>query len=100
MRAAGAKEKMPVPMKTIPMIQTGMKEMRVDIPENREAQKLIADIRKYLAGMDALLDVYSMYLTEEKFRQIAAAIGEMEGKIMHVGCFLSSFEPRLVENFL
>lgn len=36
----------------------------------------------------------------KKARQGAAAIGEMEGKIMHVGCFLSSFEPRLVEKFL
>lgn len=98
-------EKVPEAIKektrTIPvysMEQIGIaKRMLVDIPENAEAQKLIGDMRKYLTGMDALLDTYSMYHTEEEFKEISHTVNTFAGRISWVAHNLSYFKPKLVE---
>lgn len=87
--------------RTIPvysMEQIGIaKRMLVDIPENAEAQKLIGDMRKYLTGMDALLDTYSMYHTEEEFKEVSHTVNALAGRILWVAHNLSYFKPKLVE---
>ena len=89
--------------RTIPvysMEQIGIaKRMLVDIPENAEAQKLIGDMRKYLTGMDALLDTYSMYHTEEEFKEVSHTVNALAGRITWVAHNLSYFKPKLVEKW-
>lgn len=89
--------------RTIPvysMEQFGIaKRMLVDIPENAEAQKLIGDMRKYLTGMDALLDTYSMYHTEEEFKEVSHTVDALAGRILWVAHHLSYFKPKLVEKW-
>ena len=89
--------------RTIPvysMEQIGIaKRMLVDIPENAEAQKLIGDMRKYLTGMDALLDTYSMYHTEEEFKEVSHTVNALAGRITWVAHHLSYFKPKLVEKW-
>lgn len=87
--------------RTIPVYGMGQigiaKRMLVDIPENAEAQKLIGDMRKYLTGMDALLDTYSMYHTEEEFKEVSHTVDALAGRILWVAHNLSYFKPKLVE---
>lgn len=64
----------------------------VDIPENGKAQELILDMKKYITGMEALLDIYDMYLSEEEFKNIAEAINKMSNKINTTAHFLRFFE--------
>lgn len=89
--------------RTIPvysMEQFGIaKRMLVDIPENAEAQKLIGDMRKYLTGMDALLDTYNMYHTEEEFKEVSHTVNALAGRILWVAHHLSYFKPKLVEKW-
>lgn len=89
--------------KTIPvysMEQLGIaKKMLVDIPENAEAQKLISAMRKYLTGMDALLDTYNMYHTEEKFKEVSHTVDTLAGRIIWVAHHLSYFKPKMVEKW-
>lgn len=77
-----------------------MKRMVVDVPENPEAQKLIREMRRYLAGMDAVLDVYSMYLKKEEFEKVGYTVDLVAGKISRTGLDLMTFHPHLVEKFL
>ena len=77
-----------------------MKRMVVDVPENPEAQKLIREMRRYLAGMDAVLDVYSMYLKKEEFEKVGYTVDLVAGKISRTGLDLMTFHPHLVEKIL
>ena len=77
-----------------------MKRMVVDVPENPEAQKLIREMRRYLAGMDAVLDVYSMYLKKEEFEKVGYTVDLVASKISRIGLDLMTFHPHLVEKFL
>jgi len=72
----------------------------VDIPENRKAQELISDMKKYITGMEALLDIYNMYLSEEEFKNIAETIREMNNKISTTAHFLSFLKPNIVTKYL
>lgn len=72
----------------------------VDIPENRKAQELISDMKKYITGMEALLDIYNMYLSEEGFKNIAETIREMNNKISTTAHFLSFLKPNIVTKYL
>lgn len=89
--------------KTIPVYSMGQlgiaKKMLVDIPENAEAQKLISDMRKYLTGMDALLDAYNMYHTEEEFKEVSHTVDTLAGRIIWVAHHLSYFKPKMVEKW-
>lgn len=76
------------------------KGMVMDTPNNKEAQRLIAEARKYLTGMDALLDVYNMYLKEDDFEKVASVLREMQGRITWATSALARFKPKLVEKFL
>lgn len=73
------------------------RKMFVDIPDNAEAQKLISGMRKYLTGMDALLDTYSMYHTEEQFKEISHTVDALAGRIIWAAMELKNFKPKLVE---
>ncbi len=77
-----------------------MKRMVVDVPENPEAQKLIQEMRRYLVGMDAVLDVYSMYLKKEEFEKVGYTVDLVASKISRIGLDLMTFHPHLVEKFL
>lgn len=37
--------------------------------------------RRYLTGIDALLDAYSMYHTEDKFKEVSHTVDTLAGKI-------------------
>ena len=76
------------------------KRMVVDIPRNAEALQLIGEMRKYLTGMDALLDTYCMFLPEEEFKKMAYAVQGMAGKISRTALFLYTFKPRIVEEYM
>ena len=76
------------------------KRMVVDIPRNAEALQLIGEMRKYLTGMDALLDTYCMFLPEEEFKKMAYAVQGMAGKISRTALFLYTFKPHIVEEYL
>jgi hypothetical protein len=76
------------------------KRMVVDIPRNAEALQLIGEMRKYLTGMDALLDTYCMFLPEEEFKRMAYAVQGMAGKISRTALFLYTFKPHIVEEYL
>lgn len=88
-------------MRNIPLkgVQSA-KGLVVDVPENKEALKLVAEMRKYMAGMEALLDLYVMYHTEEEFKKIAYTVQVMGGKISRAALFLYTLKPRVVEKFL
>lgn len=87
--------------RTIPVFGLNpAKGMVVDIPKNKEALQLIGEMRKYLTGMDALLDTYCMYLPEEEFKKIAYAVESMAGKISRTALFLYTFKPHIVEEYL
>lgn len=72
----------------------------VDIPENGKAQELISDMKKYITGMEALLDIYNMYLSEEEFKNIAETISKMNNKISTTAHFLSFLKPNIVTKYL
>lgn len=76
------------------------KAMVVDIPKNNEALQLIEEMRKYLTGMDALLDTYCMFLSEEEFKKIEYAVQAMAGKISRTALFLYTFKPHIVEEYM
>ncbi len=76
------------------------KAMVVDIPKNKEALQLIKNMRKYLTGMDAVLDTYCMYLNEEEFKKIAYAVRSMASKISNTALDLYTFKPHIVEEYL
>ena len=76
------------------------KRMVVDIPKNKEALELIGEMRKYLTGMDALLDTYCMYLKEDEFKKIAYAVQKMSAKIERTALFLYTFKPNVVEEYM
>ena len=76
------------------------KGLVVDIPKNKEALELIGEMRKYLTGMDALLDTYCMYLKEDEFKKIAYAVQKMSAKIERTALFLYTFKPNVVEEYM
>lgn len=76
------------------------KKMVVDIPRNTEALQLIGEMRKYLTGMDALLDTYCMFLPEDEFKKMAYAVESMAGKISRTALFLYTFRPHIVEEYI
>lgn len=76
------------------------KAMVVDIPKNKEALQLIEEMRKYLTGMDALLDTYCMFLSEEEFKKIEYAVQAMAGKISRTALFLYTLKPHIVEEYM
>lgn len=76
------------------------KKMVVDIPRNTEALQLIGEMRKYLTGMDALLDTYCMFLPEDEFKKMAYAVESMAGKISRTALFLYTFKPHIVEEYM
>lgn len=75
------------------------KKTVVDIPVNKEALELIAEMRKYLTGMEALLDIYCMFVPKEDFEKTGHTIHEMSGKISRTAFFLSTFKPKLREEY-
>lgn len=98
-------EKMPEAIeaktRTIPVFGLNpAKGMVVDIPKNKEALRLIGEMRKYLTGMDAVLDTYCMYLKEEEFKKIAYAVRQMASKISNTALDLYTFKPHIVEEYL
>ena len=103
-------EKIPEPieekepkMRSIPVYSMNQlkfaKKTVVDIPVNKEALELIAEMRKYLTGMDALLDLYCMFVPKEDFEKTGHTIHEMSGKIARTAFFLSAFKPKLREEY-
>lgn len=87
--------------RTIPVFGLNpAKRMVVDIPRNAEALQLIGEMRKYLTGMDALLDTYCMFLPEEEFKKMAYAVQGMAGKISRTALFLYTFKPHIVEEYM
>ena len=87
--------------RTIPMYGLNpAKGLVVDIPKNKEALELIGEMRKYLTGMDALLDTYCMYLKEDEFKKIAYAVQKMSAKIERTALFLYTFKPNVVEEYM
>ena len=87
--------------RTIPVFGLNpAKGMVVDIPKNKEALQLIGEMRKYLTGMDAVLDTYCMYLKEEEFKKIAYAVQQMASKISNTALDLYTFKPHIVEEYL
>ena len=98
-------EKMPeaIEAKTRTILVHGLnpaKRMVVDIPRNAEAIQLIGEMRKYLTGMDALLDTYCMFLPEEEFKKMAYAVQKMSAKIERTALFLYTFKPNVVEEYM
>lgn len=92
-----------VKMKSIPVYSMDQlkfaKKTVVDIPVNKEALELIAEMRKYLTGMEALLDIYCMFVPKEDFEKTGHTIHEMSGKIARTAFFLSTFKPKLREEY-
>lgn len=72
----------------------------VNIPENEKAQELISDMKKYIAGMEALLDVYNMYLPEAEFKNVAETVSKMSSKISTTAHFLRFLKPNMVTKYL
>ena len=73
------------------------KRVVVNIPENEEAQKLIKDMKKYLTGMEIVLEMYNTYQREEKLERMKYMLFRMEGKIVDVVYSLYKLKPKLVE---
>lgn len=90
-------------MKSIPVYSMDQlkfaKKTVVDIPVNKEALELIAEMRKYLKGMEALLDIYCMFVPKEDFEKTGHTINEMSRKIARTAFFLSTFKPKLREEY-
>lgn len=91
--------KAPAPMWTNGRL-TPAKALVANIPDNGEAQKMITDMRRYLAGMDALLDIYNMYNKEDDVQKITDVIDRMSSKIMWTASEIQRFKPRFVEKFI
>lgn len=91
--------KAPAPMWTNGRL-TPAKALVANIPDNGEAQKMITDMRRYLAGMDAMLDIYNMYNKEDDVQKITDVIGRMSSKIMWTASEIQRFKPRFVEKFI
>lgn len=73
------------------------KRVVVNIPENEEAQKLIKDMKKYLTGMEIVLEMYNTYQREENLERMKYMLFRMEGKIVDVVYSLYKLKPKLVE---
>lgn len=105
-QATEAKETKPTEIKkdTTPMWTNGRltpaKALVSNVPDNGEAQKLITDMRRYLAGMDALLDIYNMYNKEDDLQKITEVIDRMSSKIIWVSSEIQRFKPKFVEKFI
>lgn len=105
-QAAEVKETKPAQIGkiTTPMWTNGRmtpaKALVSNVPDNGEAQKLITDMRRYLAGMDALLDIYNMYNKEDDLQKITEVIDRMSSKIIWVSSEIRRFKPKFVEKFI
>ncbi|MCQ4754733.1 ORF6N domain-containing protein [Enterocloster bolteae] len=73
------------------------KRVVVNIPENEEAQKLIKDMKKYLTGMEIVLEMYNTYQREENLERMKYMLFRMEGKIVDMVYSLYKLKPKLVE---
>lgn len=108
--ALSGSEVVPVPCKeeVVPVYErvepirtcTPAKGMVVNIPENKEAQEAIMMVRKYLTGMDALLDIYNMYNGEEDYKKVCDVLREMQSKISWATSRLSNVRPKVIEKYL
>lgn len=72
----------------------------VDIPVNETAQRLIANLRRDIAGMESLLEIYNRYEEEEDFQKIAYVIRQQGSGIMDKAISLAQLRPQMIEKIL
>jgi hypothetical protein len=69
----------------------------VDIPVNEKAQELIRELKKRIAGMDTMLDLYNRYLPEEDYQKMVYAVKQIGASIADKAFSVDSIKPGLIE---
>ena len=77
--------------------QTPKGKQVVDIPTNEKAQSLIMELRKDIAGLDALISLYNRYQSEEDYAKIAYTVGQMGGNVANTAFLISLLKPKNIE---
>ena len=57
----------------------------------------LEDMKKYLTGMEIVLEMYNTYQREENLERMKYMLFRMEGKIVDVVYSLYKLKPKLVE---
>lgn len=72
----------------------------VDIPVNEKAQKLLADLRRGMAGLESLLSMYDRYSPEEDSQKVAYVIQQQGMSIANAAISIAQLKPRMIEKIL
>lgn len=72
----------------------------VDAPVNERIQQQLIEIKKSVAGLEALLDIYSVYRTPENHDKINYAIRQMELNLGVSVMNLTSIQPAIINKEL
>ena len=68
----------------------------VDVPVNERIQQQLAEIKKNVAGLEALIDMYSQYRTDEDHEKINYTLRQMECNLGSAVFKLTSIQPQLI----
>lgn len=69
----------------------------VDIPENRKAQKLLEELRKEIAGLEVLMNLYNRYQSEEAYKRTAYMLREVASQAADKAFSMCLIEPKMIE---
>lgn len=68
----------------------------VDVPVNERIQQQLTEIKKNVAGLEALIDMYSQYRTDEDHEKINYTLRQMECNLGSAVFKLTSIQPQLI----
>lgn len=75
-------------------------KLLVDIPINDKAQDLMRELKKNMSGLEAVLDIYNCYSTEEDNQKTAYMVRTLGFSVANIAYNLSEIKPKLIEKIL
>lgn len=77
-----------------------MKITVVDVPDNAQVQEVIKKLRKDIAGIDAVIDQFSRYITKEDYERLGRVADLMAMGLYQDTLRLADIHPKVVEKTL
>lgn len=71
-------------------------DMVVDVPENLEIQSALAEVRKYMTGLDVVLTEYNKYRSRDSYSHYFMILNELSVKLSGKIIDLIAIEPNLI----
>lgn len=77
-----------------------MKITVVDVPDNAQVQEILKKLRKDIAGIDAVIDQFSRYITKEDYERLGRVADLMAMGLYKDTLRLADIQPNVVEKTL